>query len=296
MLNHVRGLPMFETAMADLTALSYHLVPVALAVAWRRTILVAMSVVALLPAGAFAETLTYDPESCSRDAKGMVYLAFDRVVLRVPAEELTLIRDLPPERLAEVPAPPNPNEPEGCPDHPIQAGGFTFSYLYEAIRKNKRDPQLPPYVPRILKLTASKPDFWGLQLFVERDFEKTCDMFQDKGEIDGGLIACWHPLEGDPRPREARAVHLKARPEIYGAPFGRPFVVSCMPRGPAGQQDCQVQYKLYETLNVFYEVRVQNKYSKQVLPLDQIIEFDRVLRTKIEAARVENFNWFEVQK
>lgn len=237
-----------------------------------------------------ADTLDYDPESCATPADGMVYLAFNRIVLSIPAFDLKSIRDMPPERLAKMPPPPNPNEPEGCPDHPIQATGFTLPYLYHAIRKNKRDPQLPPYAPNILKLANSRPDYWGLQPSEERRFDEACSKFEEREELSNGLIACRVPHSDPTRPREKWAVHLQAKPEVYSAPFGRPFVITCYPFGN-GSQTCLVSYKLYETLNVFYEITVQHQYSARFIPLTETIEFDRGLRAKIEDARVKDFIW-----
>jgi hypothetical protein len=239
---------------------------------------------------ATAGTLSYDPESCATPAEGMVYLAFNRIVLRIPANELTLIRDMPSERLAKMPKPPKADEPEGCPDHPIQARGFTFSYLYEAIRENKRDPQLSPYAPNKLKLINVPSDYWALQPSQEKAFLNRCEKFQEREELLNGLIACLVPPSDKSIPRRHWAVYLQAKSEVYSAPFGRPFVISCYPFGN-GSQTCLVTYKLYETLNVSYEITVQHQYSSRFIPLTETIEFDRGLRAKIEAARVKDFVW-----
>lgn len=63
--------------------------------------------------------IQYDPSKCAKDAHDMVYFAVGRRVLRQPKANLTYISGASVEFMNALPRPPMPDEPEGCPDHPI---------------------------------------------------------------------------------------------------------------------------------------------------------------------------------
>ena len=71
-------------------------------------------------------TIRFDPSLCRENPGGVVTIAAGRTVLQIPVETLGYIRDSSLERRAMWPAPPDPTQPEGCPDHPIDGGGFNL--------------------------------------------------------------------------------------------------------------------------------------------------------------------------
>jgi hypothetical protein len=218
-----------------------------------------------------AQQLQYDSSSCHPDAAGLVYIALGREVFRWPQEELTLIRDLPPELRAEALQPPDPSEQEGCPGNPIQAAGFDFVY---------RPGDLPTRgIPERLELIAARPDFWGLQKNAEQHFLRTCERWHEREETGYGFVACAVP-PSPPRLREQWATHYQAKLEIYRAPFDRPFTVLC-----SYEIVCDIEYKLYETVNIAYSFR------RDRVPISEVIDFDRSLRSRIERSRVSDFQW-----
>ena len=237
------------------------------------------------PARADSEIVSYDPSQCATDPEGTVTIALDRLVMRVPMDALSSIRDLPPEARAVAPAPPDPSEPEGCPDHPMVGRSFYFRYLSDTLHNNSSlSSPAQRRIDRLL-LVAARPDFWGLQPSEERSFERICNDQQIRDELDNGLLACLVRPDITGRPREHWPFAAQAPLDLYTAPFGRPFMVHCTWGFRPGTHQCDVTYKLYETVNVSY------RFEPGRLPLDDLIDFDRGLRASIESMRIHDFVW-----
>lgn len=227
---------------------------------------------------------TYDPAACATDPEGMVYIALGRIVLRLPMEQSLMTDRLEPYWPERMISPPDPSEPEGCPGNPSQQRSLGFMYAYEAILKNKFDPNMTGR-PNLLRLISAAPDAWGLQLSTEKRFEAQCRRRGERRKLPNGLTACHVQPDDKTIPIEHWGVTYRADPEVYSAPFGRPFVVDCWPGVRPELLECHVTYKLYETLNVAYRFWPKN------IPIDQIIEFDSGLREKIAASRIVDFMW-----
>jgi hypothetical protein len=211
--------------------------------------------------------------------EGMTYIALGEMVFKWPKHDPIMINEVIPEQRAKLPIPPRPSDPIGCPGHPLQLAGFDGLYQYQAVLENRQNPQIPSSVPEQLTLVAAAPDFWGTQDLGEGLLRLECGLaVAVKKQVDG-FDACLIPQkQGAPE----TGVYV-ARPDIYAAPLGRPFVFHCSPA--INTALCDVSYKLYPTLNVAYRFRPSR------IPIAELISFDRGLRALIEARRVPDFHW-----
>ncbi len=119
-----------------------------------------------------------------------------------------------------------------------------------------------------------------------RTWDTMCKAAAVREELPNGLTTCWIKLHWPADPAvEARQENwgaaYRARPDVYTAPLGRPFVVDC---GPLLFEytisHCDIAYTMMPGLGVGY--RFQPYLGAGRIPIDRIIEFDRGLRAAIE--------------
>jgi hypothetical protein len=249
----------------------------------RTAVVILLSAIALAVfqvRSAAAEDLTYDPESCAVEANEKVYVTFYGKVFAFPYEHPMYVGTVPPQFQARVPDPISPNEPRGCPGHPIEGTGFSFAYYFKGdfggdVETRRLVAQLDT-----LQAFAVRPEFWGRS--VEPLFDRLCERTGIvSGEIEGFDVCYALPPEGRTEPSSRI---LRARPAHYAAPFGRPFIVEC--HGPIGKRDlyCDVTYKLYQTINIVY------RFSTQNVPLVTVVDLDKAVRHFFESARREDLS------
>lgn len=232
-----------------------------------------------------AERMIFDPTLCATDPQGNVTIALGRIVLQVPIHELSYILDLPADDRAAAPVPPDPSQPEGCPDHPIVGKSFSFNYLVDAFRRRDRsDGALPRRIDRLLLVDVPR-DYWGRQPSNENRFDGFCSTNELRRTASNGLTICGVQPADQEIPREHWPFAAQAPIEIYGAPFHRPYTVSCLWGFVRGTHQCDVVYKLYETVNLSY------RFAPHRLPIEDLIDLDRELRAWIESSRVLDFVW-----
>ncbi|MCG8433380.1 MAG: hypothetical protein MJA83_05055, partial [Gammaproteobacteria bacterium] len=231
-------------------------------------------------ANAHAGSIAFDPSSCRSGMQGQIYIALGRVVFRLPQVEVNLevISELPKgDQRAKLPMPPDPGEPLGCSGNPLQLFGFQFynkykdrsKFLYEKLRLTALPFDLPNGV-------ASENDW----------FEYNCTSTEAQERLAEGLDACYWSQSDSSMPIFSRAVRYKSPLEIYATPKGLPFVIDCYPaNAETAAQKCYVRYKLFDSISVYYVVDAID------VPIGRIMEFDRKLRARIEAAHVPDYNW-----
>lgn len=251
----------------------------------RFSVVLALLILLALWHEAHAGELNFSPSSCATDPGKTIHLALGHTVLRVPLESLVHILDLPLEKRADLPRVPDPTEPEGCPDHPVQAGVFMLRAALSEPGGSGDDPDSAGtrFVP--FKLVSVSPDSWGLQPWAENRFSKNCESFGVWAELENGLIACRVRFEDAPELDRDSAISYQARPEVYRTPFDRPFTVVCSHLLGIRTQTCHIRYKLYPTVNFV------RKFDLQRVDVDVLIDVDRALRMWIQNARVEDFQW-----
>lgn len=228
--------------------------------------------------------VTYDPDTCKEDAGGMAYLAVGRDVFRIPATQNMKIRGMTKKEREKLPPRPDPSEPEGCPGNPVWGRGFSIAY--------KHTPKHPENYPEdvtfraesisIAKRFDSKINH--LQLSGEEMFVRTKNNFNECELLAVGLEGCRIPTKDKSIPRVEWGVFYRAKPDVYSVPFDRPFIVSCYPYSN-GWQPCYVAYGYSEESKLLY------KFWLEKIPVEEIIEFDKGLREKIESVHVKEFLW-----
>jgi hypothetical protein len=251
----------------------------------RFSIALAFLTLLFLPEEGSAAELQFSPSLCATDPGDTIHLALGRTVLRVPLDSLVYILDLHIEERSDAPEVPDPNEPEGCPDHPVQAAAYTLrAPLSELLGKDDAaDGSGARFVP--FKLVWGSPDAWGLQPSKERRYAKACEAYGVWEELENGLVSCRVRFKEAPELDKDSAIVFQARPEIYSAPLDRPFVIDCSHLLGIGSQTCYNVYKLYPTVNF------ARKFDLQRVDIDDFIDVDRALRAWIENARVVDYQW-----
>lgn len=235
------------------------------------------------------DNVTYDPSTCKTDAEGMVYFALGREVFRRPYQEGMSIRGISAEERAALPPSPDPTEPEGCPGNPLWGRGFGVGYRHQPANPENYSPgtSFRASISFIaLSERSQNSTFeaakWGNQPSWEQRFERIRTEHDSCEVLPGGLSDCRIP---DERGREFGSAAFQADPNVYSAPFGRPFTVSCISWPVVARQDCDVSYNYTEGTRIAYEFDLYD------LPAAEIIPFDKGLRAKIESMRVPNYRW-----
>jgi hypothetical protein len=98
---------------------------------WRRIAFI--TAVAVSPGLVFAATAwagphedPYDPKSCKTDAHGKLYIALGRNVLALPTTAGIVVMEAQLYPGDNRIPPPDPTQPDGCPDNPRQLSGYAF--------------------------------------------------------------------------------------------------------------------------------------------------------------------------
>ena len=231
-------------------------------------------------AGANAEPFDYNPAECATDPQGMVYLALGRTVLRLPEEMLDLriiggkLSIVDPSAMAP---PPDPLEPEGCPGNPVQSLSFRLS-------SRLQDPT--QFLFETALLTAERFDVSGDEPIAEQWYRVTCERHGLESVLPNGLIGCAWPPDDPDVPRAYWPTRYRARPEIHSTPVGRPFIVDCwLGHVATASQFCFVRYRFAEAAALYYQVNVQ------LVPISEIVAFDRGLQSLLAAALMRDFRW-----
>ncbi|WP_375596579.1 hypothetical protein ABWI00_09860 [Algihabitans albus] len=242
---------------------------------------------ASLQTPSFAESsqLTFDPSLCAEDPGDFVYVALWQSVFRIPADQLFYILDHPPNELPRVPPPPKPDDPEGCPGHPIQAAVFDLALRLDAWPTNVGDPPLVEGGAWRFKLVASGPEQWGLQPSLENRHHSACLLAAEIEQDASGLLICRVPRRDKPNDRSVWAFSAYADPDIYAAPLDRLFTSSCLASINDRYHNCRVAYKVLPDVNVSYRFRTVD------MPISQLLSYDRALRARLKASRVEGYDW-----
>jgi hypothetical protein len=239
-------------------------------------ICVAMHGALAQPSHAYHRNIPYDPSKCSTDAHNMVYFAVGLRVLRQPRENLIYIQGYNLNELNSLPTPPRLNDPEGCPDHPIQGAAYTF----------KRFSAMPDEVTTAISTYAD-----AIHVIVNAGtgvadrtgtFRLFCEKFAPRDIAVPGMIGCRNPLEcfGDTAYQTTE----------YRTPIGDRIslfcevaLIGCAPR----LVGCQGAYQLRDDFAVNFT------FATAALPLEKFIEADQELRRRIDAAEVTQFNWLK---
>ncbi len=231
-------------------------------------------------------TFTFDSGSCREDTDEALYVTLYGTVFRLPMDRLHHIRAVPPSWEQYVPAPADPDEPLGCPENPLPGTAFFITVPApegmtfpspQGLGIRFADGIIP--VSR-LAIRAAQPDFFGMQISHQSAAERHCEDGVVR-MINPRLRECLiEPIDQVPRERWAGSYVTDA--SDYSVPFGGPFVVSCIPSIQI--RSCSVSYKMYETVNLTYDVDL-----RLIQPI-QVVLVDQHIRQLLEVWRVPSVN------
>jgi len=225
---------------------------------------------------AYSGRIHYDPSICSRDPQGMVFFAIGRRVLRQPMDNLGYMMGLSAAKRRVMPHVRHPEEPVGCPDHPIQM----WSYTLRRVSAMPGDPPSP---------ASAEADAIGAIVHAgdypaRRNgmFPRMCAMNQPRDTSVPGFVGCTNPPSCEP------AVTYLATE--YAEPDGTKMAVDCQTNASCtGRLDhCEGGYLLREHFTVNFE------FSPNKLPIARYIAADQELRRRLETAEVHDFEWAQL--
>jgi len=256
------------------------------------------SVVLLLRCGlCFAEGFKFDPATCKENT-GNLYVALGRYVFATPSSTANVVIDPVPETKSLKA--PDPSQPMGCLGNPLQSNSH---YLFHPLTVATNVPgQSRPSFPIQLGLynlrrnspAADKQDREWPGESLERLIEdRVCRTATLREDLASGLLACRiKPADPSNVRQEDWAASYLANQEIYKTPLGKPFVVNCGPGSlSSGFGYCDVSYMFNSGIGVSY--RFQPYIGNHPIPIDQIIAYDKSLRSAVESALVKDYRWSE---
>jgi hypothetical protein len=262
------------------------------------SILVGLSIA---PVGAHAQAyhdqIHYDPSKCSTDPHGMVYVALGRRVFREAYEDLGYVHGDSPQKMAALPTPPKPSDPEGCPDHPIRGFGFNFKKFTTSRDSNDEVSKKFGDIAggEIINSSSSL-----IQKSDNDIYTKICKEGQANAEVAPGLIACWYKNAVDFENRGRHGMEVQAKPEAYQTPHGGKYTLECDINFGSKQNDayfCRTAYNIYkwlnDTINESYGVSIAYGFNTEKIPLKEAIAYDRELRRRIIESEVPNYPWHD---
>ena len=253
----------------------------------------------LAPARAADTRREYDPAACKRSAQGNRYVALGPYVLALPYSKRAayMIDPLRPGDIGLVP--PDPAEPEGCPDNPLQSWSFEFIGAPFALTAEGGTPaagggaradRLTLYRALRHRPTPSAGDReWAGADLMRMLWDKFCEQAAVREELPDGLTACRIRPNGDAQVEDWGATY-RARLDVYATPLGHPFIVACgllLRQSTVGH--CDVAYTMMPGLGVGY--RFQPYLGPHPIPFGRIIAYDRGLRAALESTLVKDYAW-----
>ncbi|MFK3775232.1 hypothetical protein [Pseudomonas sp. NPDC089406] len=232
----------------------------------------------LMCAAGAAQAIDLSPERCqAKDPDGLAYIALGSTVLKLPIRHLNVTSA--PASSAPPLMAPDPNEPVGCRNNPLRQQSLMINFGFDAWLKARDKPS--GALLKEMTLIASSTDYWGIPL--DERHATRCKLYPRTRTLTNGLVGCL-PALAPRHPDRDEVGSYRARPEVYKAPFDKPFVVACRPSIPKGTE-CHVSYKILPTVNITY-VFVTSR-----LALDDVIEFDKRFREDVQRAVVPEYKW-----
>ncbi|OEC33665.1 hypothetical protein SAMN05216600_11911 [Pseudomonas cuatrocienegasensis] len=227
-----------------------------------------------MPVGA----MVFEPEKCPEpDPEGKAYLSLGETVLRIPLRTLSITHK--PRQDWPLPTPPDASQPLGCSGNPLAQQSLIINFSFSAWLRDRKQPSTSPL--REIRLIWARRDFYGR--FQSDSYDPSCDRLTRHMALANGLLGCL-PDKNPERPDRDQVGTYRAAPHIYAMPFGQTFIMECWPDIPRGAV-CKVGYKVLPTVNLVY------RFTPERIPLEEVIEIDKMLRKQIEQAVVTDYKW-----
>jgi hypothetical protein len=237
----------------------------------------------------------FNPAQCRSDAHGKFYVALGPTVLAlsapvgpVPVNDAAVARRMPPD----------PKQPVGCPDNPMQVGRYvplialTFSGQRDASPAQQEG--VSEFALIDIAPTGASPNLtseeWSTEASNRKLVESACSYAAEREELPAGLSACRSRLAADAVQAEDWRAAYMADPDIYRTPLGHKFTFDCqaVPYGN-GIGYCHVIYAITPTLGLSYSF--QPDWGRVILPIADVITYDRALRRQVLNSIVEDYPW-----
>ncbi|QLF93818.1 hypothetical protein HW090_11660 [Pseudomonas sp. ABC1] len=225
-----------------------------------------------------ALAMEFEPEKCpDPDPEGKAYLSLGETVLRVPIRTLNITHA--PYADSPLPSPPDASQPLGCAGNPLAQQSLIIDFSFSAWLSDRKTPSAASL--REFRLIRAEPDFYGISQ--RPSYNPGCDRLPRRERLSNGLYGCL-PNKDPERPDRDESGTYRIDTQNYAMPYGQTFIVECMPDIPQGVV-CSVDYKVLPTVNLVY------RFSTDRMPLEDVVEFDRMLRAQIEASVVADYKW-----
>lgn len=233
------------------------------------------------PLGAAAQgEAIYNSSKCSSNPDGMIYVAAGRHVFHQPFGNLRYVHGISPETAAGLPVPPRPSEPRGCPDHPLRGIGFKFSPFADVADPGKADTMTGGSV-HIIDIDPSS--WWDTHEVYSLSNAGSCGT-ANRSEVAPGLTVC-RPATASFDRRHSPFVAV-VDPQHHTGPLGQPLAIHCKPDLPNEIDHlCEISYRFDQDVGIWYH------FHTSLLPLSDLIAFDRELRRRISEAEVADYWW-----
>ena len=222
---------------------------------------------------AYSGHFQYDPSTCSRDPQGMVFFAVGRRVLRQPMDNLGYMVGTSAADRRTMPQVRRPEEPVGCPDHPVQMR----VYHLQRISAMPGDPPGPASADadRISVVVHA-----GDHPFRRNDlFGLVCKRNKLRDTSVPGFVGCRTP--------GGCLIGMTYEATDYTEPDGTKVALDCSTDSQCTGQltRCEGGYLLREHFTVNFA------FWPNSLPVARFIAADQELRRRLDAAEVRDFEW-----
>ncbi len=242
----------------------------------------------------YSKTLDFAPELCATDPG-------EAIVARLPsgmAFAFPLAEYISLDARGFEPS-PDETEPWGCPGNPVQIHGARFALHYQAVWKNRQNPDLGLgglYHLRIIgnnRRTESQP-------YDVKWFDEIRAMFGNCTTTKESLQLCYLCLEDPLRPgfcvsqkdagessdgrALARAGFVALDPANPAGPGGLAWTASCGSEWSNGARFCDTVYTLIDGLSVSY------RFGATGFDVDRMREVDLAVRQRVLNLRVPQYD------
>lgn len=225
------------------------------------------------------EQLSLDPATCP-DGDGHLYVALDRIVLRLPPLDEPLYRRPSDPTLVPLPAAPVPSEPEGCRGNPSHASMVSlWPHRRLVVPEKAYAGELP-----LLRLTLNGVRGTHRMQDLHRGWYADLIATGRCGDAAPGLRTC---TDGNETPSSG----FGADAAMHTAPDGGPFVAMCGPPVSLTPQECRVIHAHVPRFDVEYAFYVPGVQGAPTLAAADLVAFDRAVRAGIDALIVKDYRW-----
>ena len=203
-----------------------------------------------------------------------MYFAIGRRVLRQPAGNLVYMVSWPAKDRSALPVVMHPDEPEGCPDHPIQQAVYHLSHVSAVSKDQSGDAS--HHADAVSVIVHDGTPYTRNTLF-----ERMCQVHPLRDFSNPGFVGCRKAYSCD------KAGAYQATD--YSAPDGTKIALDCNTRmydcTTNQLNQCSGGYLLRDHFTVNFS------FSVAFLPIGELPFADQEVRQRLDEAEVKDFEW-----